>query len=367
MSAARLRYGPGIIRQTPRGTFAAFVSLGHGQCRRRVLKTLAEAKAWVVAAAQSGNAATLDTAQAADAQAALAILPDGITLSEAARYWKRCHPDARAAVTLPEAWEIYEAAMAANLRPRTLQSYRAAWARLAASMPESATVSAIDEGRISRIIDAAPSAIARNGLLRALSAVCGHLAAQHYLAANPCADIRPSRVDKGVPVAFSVPDVRSALDLAARRFPAAVPALALGFFAGLRPAEALRIRPAEALRNGYIRLTPAMTKTADARSVAIRPNLAAWLKAFPVPRGGLSERAVKAFRAAWKRSRKGRDWPHDVCRHSYATYAYEATRDAAAVAAEMGHVGTDVFFRHYRAMARPGDGARFFSILPPHR
>jgi hypothetical protein len=51
-------------------------------------------------------------------------------------------------------------------------------------------------------------------------------------------------------------------------------------------------------------------------------------------------------------------------RHSFATYAYEMTKNAAHVAAEMGHQGTDVFFRHYRAMARPGDGTEFFKIEP---
>ena len=54
-------------------------------------------------------------------------------------------------------------------------------------------------------------------------------------------------------------------------------------------------------------------------------------------------------------------------RHSYASYAYDLTRDAALVASEMGHRGTDIFFRHYRGLVTPGDGARYFNLLPTPR
>ena len=58
-------------------------------------------------------------------------------------------------------------------------------------------------------------------------------------------------------------------------------------------------------------------------------------------------------------------WPQDVARHSYASYAYEECKDAVRVASEMGHAGTEVFFRHYRALAAPGSSAEYFAILPP--
>ena len=51
-------------------------------------------------------------------------------------------------------------------------------------------------------------------------------------------------------------------------------------------------------------------------------------------------------------------------RHSYATYAYELTKSADEVAASMGHAGTGIFFHHYRALAHPGDGRKFFAIRP---
>lgn len=104
------------------------------------------------------------------------------------------------------------------------------------------------------------------------------------------------------------------------------------------------------------------SKPSRARTVSIHPNLRAWLDAVP-PSSPLVSRALYK-RIHTLRTGLGLPWPHDVLRHSYATYAYELTKNASLVAAEMGHRGTDVFFRHYRALANPGDGARFFGIVP---
>ena len=55
-------------------------------------------------------------------------------------------------------------------------------------------------------------------------------------------------------------------------------AYALLLFAGIRPVELTRLRWG-AVRDGFIHLTPAVTKTAQVRNVEIEPNLAAWLAA----------------------------------------------------------------------------------------
>ena len=109
-------------------------------------------------------------------------------------------------------------------------------------------------------------------------------------------------------------------------------------------------------------LDASITKTADSRTVRIRPNLEKWLAAYPVEKYPPCRATPTRIKALHKRA--GVPWPHDCLRHSFATYAYEQAHDAAAVAAELGHAGTSVFFKHYRALASPGDGERFFSIVP---
>ena len=114
----------------------------------------------------------------------------------------------------------------------------------------------------------------------------------------------------------------------------------------------------------YITLGASQTKTASARTVAIRPNLRAILDRHPVRESvtqGLSpDRFRKVLVAVVKAS--GIQWTQDVLRHSFASYAYELSRDAPATAYEMGHRGTDIFFRHYRGLVPPGSGNAFFSL-----
>lgn len=86
------------------------------------------------------------------------------------------------------------------------------------------------------------------------------------------------------------------------------------------------------VRQEYIVLDGSATKTADARTIAIRPNLRAKL-----------------------RKKERIPWSPDCMRHTFATMAYELTKDAAAVAADMGHAGTGFciyLIEHYLTISR---------------
>jgi integrase len=155
--------------------------------------------------------------------------------------------------------------------------------------------------------------------------------------------------------------------------PALLPYLALALFGGVRPGELARLDPAR-IGPAWIVIDGAVAKTSDHRTVPVRPNLRAWLDAHPPrrPIPPLSEKHLyAAIRLLCAATRADPDpasrivsWPSDCMRHSYASYAYDLTRDAALVASEMGHRGTDIFFRHYRGLVPPGSGAEFFSIFP---
>ena len=165
---------------------------------------------------------------------------------------------------------------------------------------------------------------------------------------------------------LTLAQTRALLDHAQTHAPRFLPYLPLCLFAGLRPAECLRLRPPD-IGPEYILLTEAHTKTAQARTVAIRTNLRAWLTAYPLPdtgpTHGLSEPRFKRLLAAAARE-AGIPWAQDILRHSFASYAYETSRDASATAYEMGHQGTAIFFRHYRGLVPPGSGQTFFAIFP---
>lgn len=352
LATTRWRYGAGYINTTRYGTFGAFVSLGHGRRRRAVFKTLAEAKAWILAGA---SASKPDQLLMEDALRARENLPGNVTLEEASRFWREAHRGLFP-TPLEDAVARYRAEAFPLIRPRTAGSYRQVLDALRAHLGPDSLVESATADRIEEFL-AGKTPQSRNNHIRALSAFFNWCKDHDLAGSNPVSRIKKARIQQAMPGIFAPEEVSRFLALASAKDPATVAYFALCFFAGLRPEEAFRIRPANIL-NGYVVLSGAITKTADARTVKVRPNLAAWLDRYPIPARGFVEKRIKAVRQAFGK------WAPDIARHSFATYTYEMTGDAVRTAAEMGHSGTAVFFKHYRALAAPGSGKRYFSIIP---
>ena len=207
---------------------------------------------------------------------------------------------------------------------------------------------------------ASKSGSSRNTHIARVGALFSWALRKGLVAANPCARLARARKVEAPLGVFKPDEAERILRAAVKVAPDCVPYLAVGMFAGVRPEEMRRLTP-DCFKSRFIRLDGKITKAARARTVTIRPNLAAWLKAFPWRRPPVRSKTIipnMVCHAA------GVAWVQDGMRHSFATYAYEQCHDAAAVAAEMGHQGTAVFFKHYRALAEPGDGKRYFAIRP---
>lgn len=359
----RWKYGSGIIAETPQGTYSASISLGHQVRKRKVLKTLNDAKNWIslTHSAHINLASNFDSVAISDFCTARELLPDEITITEAVRYWLDKHPQS---ISLPisDAWQQYENAIKdgrINLRHRTFVSYRQAKDCLLNAIGD-INLNNIDRTTIEKALQG-KSGYSRNGMIRSLSAWFSWLVAERKLARNPCDEVKLTKVTKSMPQAFSVEATIEILRLAQDAYPDIVCGLALGFFAGLRPNEIERLRPSD-ISNGYILISPDVAKTSTARSVPIKPNLARWLEIYPFTQDSCTEAKMKPLRKSYVDN--GGKWYPDGARHSYASYAYALCKDSALVASEMGHRGTDVFFRHYRALANEDDAVRYFSILP---
>ena len=352
------RYGHGTIARATNGRgFDASVYVA-GVRRRARLATLGEAKAWLDAQ-DPGDAVTLTAAQLRDAKTALALLPPGATLAQAAQAFAR---HAALHGTLPDLLAAFMAARK-DLRPKTLQGYREAATRAQRALgPDLAsyTPDAI------RAFLAPLTPATHNLILRSLSAILSWGAKNGLLPYNPAEGLATVKTAAPRRAILTLDQTATLLAAAEAKEPRALPYLPLCLFAGLRPAECLRLTPAD-LGPEYILLSEAHTKTASARTVHIRPNLRAWLDAYPLPAEGpthgLSEGRFKRALSALAHA-AGVPWTQDVLRHSFASYAYELTRDAAATAYEMGHQGTSIFFRHYRGLTAPGTGQQFFAIQP---
>ena len=174
--------------------------------------------------------------------------------------------------------------------------------------------------------------------------------------------------DEKPPETWDVATVTKLFEHAETFTPDLVPALAVLFFAGVRPTEMIRLTWQQVdFDGGVIRLTGDVTKTRTMRNVEMGDNLRAWLTAY---------RGAGPIVASLGRYRHQREvlmkkcglaeWPTDVARHTFATMLYNSSHDAAKVMAQLGHFGNpQTFVTHYKGVpVTATDAAAFWKIKP---
>jgi len=189
-------------------------------------------------------------------------------------------------------------------------------------------------------------------------------------AGNPFTSNRHRRKyqeDEAMPECMPWRDVQKIMAAAVEHEPSMVPALAVGFFAGLRTNELRQLDwkdiDIEARR---ITVIPAVAKKRRARHVQIEDNLAAWLLPYRQPSGAIAPDGEKwRSRLDALREKAGVTWTKNTMRHSYASHHLVKRGDAAKTALQLGHHrDTSMLFDHYRALVRAEDAASYFDIKP---
>ncbi len=184
-----------------------------------------------------------------------------------------------------------------------------------------------------------------------------------YTEENPVARAARVRVLRKRPGILSPADTAALLAVATDEI---VPALAIGFFAGLRTAEIERLDWREIdLRRGFIEITAEKAKSSQRRLVEITANLRAWLEPH-AQRSGPVRLTEMRHKDRFDLARKdaGIAWPANACRHSFASYHLALHQDAAKTALQLGHTNTAVLFQHYRELTTPEDAKAYFAITP---
>ena len=201
------------------------------------------------------------------------------------------------------------------------------------------------------------------GLVRTLRPAFSWAVRQGMIPDSPFCKIEPIRVParQGIDI-FTPEEARRLMTTAPADCKAAY---AMLLFAGIRPVELTRLTWG-AVRDGFIHLTPDVTKTAQVRNVEIEPNLAAWLASTGehAPEESI---CPKWWNHKNRETRKAAGLANrqDVARHSYATYHLAKYRDRAALEENMGHTtGSAMLMRHYRAAATPAQAAEYWGIMP---
>jgi integrase len=140
---------------------------------------------------------------------------------------------------------------------------------------------------------------------------------------------------------------------------------ALCLFAGIRPSvkdgEITRLRSEDiSLDAGIILVSAEVSKVREQRKVVIQPNLAAWLRKYPLRKPGFEMGNVVKRRGKIAKEFK---LSHDVCRHSYISYFVAKFRSIGEAAIQAGN-SEAIIRRHYLDLKSRAEADEFFNILP---
>jgi hypothetical protein len=149
---------------------------------------------------------------------------------------------------------------------------------------------------------------------------------------------------------------------------ALVPHFALCLFAGIRPCirygEISRLQPESVrLDTMTIHIEPEVSKVRMKRLVTIHPNLAAWLRAYPLEKYPIIPVNVTNTR---RRVFEKFGLTHDVLRHTFISMHVGKYRSLGEAALQAGN-SEAIIRRHYLDLKTPQEAEQFFGILPTVR
>jgi hypothetical protein len=98
------------------------------------------------------------------------------------------------------------------------------------------------------------------------------------------------------------------------------------------------------------------------RAITIQPNLAAWLRAYPLDRFPIWPRGFKRLRLEL---RKKFDLSHDILRHTFISMFVGKFRSLGEAALQAGNSET-IIRKHYLDLKSKEEAEEFFGILPRH-
>jgi len=144
-----------------------------------------------------------------------------------------------------------------------------------------------------------------------------------------------------------------------------VPYFALCLFAGIRPGvphgEITKLRPeAFCLDTGTISISAEVSKVREPRRIVIQPNLAAWLRAYPL---GEFPIVVANFQKRRRKFSKRFGLTHDVLRHTFISMFVGKYRSMGEAALQAGN-SESIIRKHYLDLKSTAEGEEFFNILP---
>ena len=359
-----------IIRQ--RGERYQAEINAHGKRHRGTFTSLVEAKAHIerkqTDLVNQGTAAfSLSEKQRLDAAEAFKKL-GAIPLIQAVDFYLRHHQPAGGTRTIKELLADYlEVKKQAGRRPDTLTDLKCRIGKLAEKFGDR-PVHTITTAELTQWLDRNRyHGISRANYKRVISGFFKFAIKKKLLDVNPGTDIEKVELDEALPEIFTVSETERLLKATAEVYPRLLPAMALGFFAGLRAAEIEKLDwSAVDFDAKLITVRPEVAKRRRQRHVTMSDNLYAWL----LPHRRASGRicppiaVIMRWRPRILKKAELTEWPHNGLRHSFASYHLAKIQDMNKTALELGHTRPDILFNHYRNLVKPTAAVEYWNILP---
>jgi len=372
-------------------------AMRNGKRERLGFDTLAKAKTHAaILSTKIENEGTavlsLSNASRLDAVEAMKALRGKASLLDAAAFWMR-HNGGEDGVTVEEAGRRWLAELRRQgCRPTTIRARTFMVDSIVRFMGKK-PVAAVTRGDLEKWMEG-KTGQTWDTYRRTARALLQYATEEKLADYNVAAAIRPVRADEKLPVPFTVAAVSDILRTAEKYAPEVVPVLAVQFFCGLRPTEALGLRWEHVdFKSKTIRVLPETSKVRRTRIVSpISAAALAWLAPYRKTRGpiGITTPSQQSYfmhrkpcgpdyvqkgvpiaerqpdqRPKGLLAAAGVDWIQDGPRKTFASAHYALHGDAAKLASILGHTGGhDVLFRHYRGLMKKGEARRFFAIRP---
>jgi len=352
---------------------------------------------------ETGETGTAFGSMAEDERAALAFwrafastaTPTPPDLLSVLKDYKTTFLASKASVSVSDGIDTFLAHQEADgSSPRHLASLKSRLTRFSTDMGDK-LVSAITIGNFSEWLNGLRAtradkvgekltAVTRHNLSRSLRSFFVFAMDRGWTLTNPVpvakrAKNKTAKLAKGKAPAVLLPaDVARFMNAVLTEAPRMVPFWSLKFFAGIRDAEAARMDWSMIdMKAGEIHLPANVSKTGEARTVKILPNLAAWLRphaatAGPIAPGDMARRydykkvlASLATKDAKGNVTKTFIFPSNAARHSFGTFHLFHFRNAGETALQLGHKSNPAMLHeHYKNPTAEKHAAAFWKIYP---
>ena len=192
---------------------------------------------------------------------------------------------------------------------------------------------------------------------------------QEYIAKNPCDLLAvPKKKAEEVKI-LSVEEIAKVFELSKDEDPQLCALMAIGFFSGLRSSSVERLEPQDIdLDERMIIMEAGKFKTGKRHLIdggMIPETLWTWLERvdmntlFTIKKSLFNNRRKMAFAKAGITK-----IPHNLARHSFASYHCALEMSASKTAMVLGHTSEAMLWNHYKGIATKTDAKKYFAIKP---